>query len=46
MDDQEVRIRELLLKIRDAEQEAEGLRAVAGRLIREAAGTAAGTLDA
>jgi len=42
MGDQETRIRELLLRARDLEQEAEGLRAQAGRLIREAARTAAG----
>ena len=42
MDDYEARIRELLLRARDLEQEAEGLRAEARRLIREAAGTAAG----
>jgi hypothetical protein len=42
MDDPEARIRELLLRIRDLEREAEGLRARARRLIREAARTAAG----
>ena len=42
MDDREERIRALLLTIRDLEQEAEGLRALVGRLIREAARTAAG----
>ena len=42
MDDYEARIRELLLRARDLEQEADGLRARAGRLIREAARTAAG----
>ena len=42
MDDLEARIGELLLRARDLEQEAEGLRAQAGRLIREAARTAAG----
>jgi len=34
MDDQQARIRELLLRIGDLEQEAEGYRAEARRLIR------------
>jgi F0F1-type ATP synthase membrane subunit b/b' len=42
MDDREVRIGELLLRARDQEAEAAGLKAHAGRLIREAARRAAG----
>ena len=37
MDDREARIRELLLRARDLEQEAEGLRAVATKLVQQVA---------
>jgi hypothetical protein len=44
MDDYEANIRQLLLRIRDLEQEAEGLRVELRRLLRLAASTDLGRL--